>query len=207
MFLCMERNLQTKIKFNPKSRIWEKNDDLVISVFTVRVFVRLFWRHQIRQGIGYLVCESCPHWICDSVTYHLHLEALEICERADSKCAFDIDRREPFRFKCIITDMRAGFQWLWHYGMLESRIYCPFNYCIYTCFGEIVRGKLIFNHIYKFSESISDVLFSVSATRRSCSSNVDQIGFIFSDGAPIWALWAPGKTQLISQTSKRTTEF
>ena len=42
-FLCMERNLETEIKFNPKTfGMWEKNDVLVIFIFTVRVFVRLF---------------------------------------------------------------------------------------------------------------------------------------------------------------------
>ena len=38
---------------------WEKkNDVLVIFIFTVRVFVRLFWHHQSRQGSVLVVLES-----------------------------------------------------------------------------------------------------------------------------------------------------
>ena len=55
----MERSFLIEIKFNPKtSGIYEKNDVLVVFIFTVRVFVRLFWRHQCRQWSGFLGIDS-----------------------------------------------------------------------------------------------------------------------------------------------------
>ena len=52
LILIIKRYLQTQFDFNPETfRIFlkQKSDVLVISIFTVRIFFRLFWRHQCMQ--------------------------------------------------------------------------------------------------------------------------------------------------------------
>ena len=52
---CIKHYLQTQFEFDSeKVGIFKEVGNLVIFNFTVRVFVRLFWRHRCRQRSGFL---------------------------------------------------------------------------------------------------------------------------------------------------------